>query len=355
MTKFKIFFAIYFIGIFHVYAQNDFLLTCWDKQVKPIGTGFLTFSFQENLNRLNHSFEPWQQTNYSVNGKIWCNGNSFVKQDTLKNGQRVYYSKMSANRSELLLLDYGDKSLFAVTKEMFMDRLISSARYNPVNLIEHFRMENIGINEESNSTLAVYSTIINQTTIKLYIDKSTALLRKITALSYDDLYGDVLTTISYSDYSNVGILFYPKQISIDKINGQLHDELTLTNVTLTKNAPSLLERPANYQHEPTVKKKPEIKTERFNDNIHFVELKHTDDKVMIVEFADFLLVAEAPVNSSNGELIIAEARRIAPGKPLKYFVFGHYHPHYLGGIRPFIHKGAKIITSKMDRAYVTYL
>ena len=86
-----------------------------------------------------------------------------------------------------------------------------------------------------------------------------------------------------------------------------------------------------------------------------LELKHTDDKILIVEFTNFLLVAEAPLNSENGELIIEEARKIAPMKPIRYFVFGHYHPHYLGGIRPFVQKGAKIITSKQNMEYVSFI
>ncbi len=89
--------------------------------------------------------------------------------------------------------------------------------------------------------------------------------------------------------------------------------------------------------------------------MHVIELKHTNDRVLVVEFSDFLLVAEAPLNSENGELIIAESQKIAPDKPIKYFVFGHYHPHYLGGVRPFVHRGAKIICSDITKEYVTYI
>ncbi|MEQ8361996.1 MAG: MBL fold metallo-hydrolase [Cyclobacteriaceae bacterium] len=343
------------VSTFQISAQQNYLQKCWNKQVKNLTKEVLVLSFQEDLNRLNHSFEPWQQTNYAVKGKVWCSAEQFLKEDTLVSGQRTYYSKSVFSKSELLLLDYGDKDLFSVTKEMFVNQIFNSARYNPANLINYFVENSVTLSKESTENSAVYSTTINKTEIRLFIDKSQDLLTKITTLSYDDLFGDIIGTIRYSDFTVMGKIYFPKKITISKINGKLEDKITLSNAMLAQKTPTLLEKPANYEHVKAIEKKPEIKTERFNDNIHFVELKHTDDKVMIVEFADFLLVAEAPVNSSNGELIIAEARRIAPGKPLKYFVFGHYHPHYLGGIRPFIHKGAKIITSKMDRAYVTYL
>jgi len=101
--------------------------------------------------------------------------------------------------------------------------------------------------------------------------------------------------------------------------------------------------------------KPDFSIEPYSDHIHFMNLKHTDDKVLIVEFKDFILVGEAPLNSRNGELIIQEAGKIVPAKPVKYFAFCHFHPHYLGGLRAFIHKGATILTPISDTAYVRYL
>jgi glyoxylase-like metal-dependent hydrolase (beta-lactamase superfamily II) len=169
------------------------------------------------------------------------------------------------------------------------------------------------------------------------------------------LFGDVLSTFTYQDYSVAGNLSYPRTIQIEKINGKVKDEVKILTSNTTNEAPQLLEKPIDYSLKEDEETVSEIKVEKFSDNIHFIELKHTDDKIMIVEFSDFLLVAEAPLNSKNGELIISEAKKIAPNKPIKYFVFGHYHPHYLGGMRPFIHKGAKIICSKQNEEYVKYL
>lgn len=335
-------------------AQNH-LLECWNKQVKPIQKEYLTFSYEEKLNELEHSFEPWQQTNYIGKGTIWNNANVFLKQDTLNRGKRVYYSKTNLDNSELLFLDYGDKELFPVTKELFLDQTFKTARYTPINIINYFFQHKIKINNESDNEFAVYKTTINKTIVKLYIHKKDNLLQKITTLNDDDLFGDILTSINYNSFSKIGELHYPEKMLIDKINGKIKDEIIVLNVSLSQTKPILLERPANYQFKEAEEIKPEIKIEKFNKNIHFIELKHTDDRVMIVEFSDFLLVAEAPINSKNGELIISEAKKIAPNKPIKYFVFGHYHPHYLGGVRPFIHKGAKIICSDINIEYVKYI
>jgi len=335
-------------------AQNT-LLNCWKKQVKPIKDEYLTFSYSEKLNQLEHSFEPWQQTNYIGKGTIWSNADTFLKQDTLNRGKRVYYSKTNFNNSELLFLNYGDKELFPVTKKLFEEQMFRTARYTPVNLINYFLDRKIDKSDMSDIDLSVYTTTINKTIVTLYISNKDNLLRKTTTLSYDELFGDILTTFNYTDYIETNNIHHPTKILIDKINGNLKDEVLIYNLRLSKTIPRLLEKPTDYKFAKPTQTKYEIKTEKFNEHIYFVELKHTDDRVMIVEFSDFLLVAEAPINSKNGELIIAEAKKIAPNKPIKYFVFGHYHEHYLGGMRPFIHKGAKIICSEINREYVKYI
>ncbi len=317
----------------------------------------MTFSYHEKLNELEHTFEPWEQTNYTGKGTVWISTDSFYKSDTLLKVARnkTYYSKTQFSKTDLLFLDYGDKDLFAVTQNMFLDHNFKTARYSPVTLINYFFQQKVSAGKENNNDFAVYKTTINKSIVKLYIRKSDNLLDKVTVLSADELFGDVLSTFTYSDYSAANNFSYPKTIQIEKINGKVKDEVKISTASLTNEIPRLLDRPADYKIKEETETKPEIKVEKYSNNIYFIELKHTDDRVMVVEFSNFLLVAEAPLNSKNGELIISEAKKIAPKKPIKYFVFGHYHPHYLGGMRPFIHKRATILCSKSDEEYVKYL
>lgn len=344
------------LAALHTNAEDN-LQKCWNNQVKPLKEQYFTFSYQEKLNELEHSFEPWQQTNYVGNGTIWINAGIFLKNDTLTNPGRksLYYSKTQFSNTELLFLDYGEEKLSTVTHGMFSGQPFKVVRYSPVMLIDYFFQKRIAPDKESNNTLIVYKTIINRTIVTLYITKSTNLVAKITTLDDNELFGDVLTTFIYSNYSNSNKVLYPKSVRIEKINGQVIDEVKISNVRLISEVPKLIDKPIDYKIADDTEERPEIKVEKYSDNIHFIELKHTDDKVMIVEFSNFLLVAEAPLNSKNGELIISEAKKIAPSKPIKYFVFGHYHPHYLGGMRPFVHKGAKIVCSKINQEYVSYL
>lgn len=325
---------------------------------KQLGSGssqVLYFRYEEKLQKLEHSFEPWQQTQYAGKGSVWCNSNNWVKHDTLASGGRINYSNASIDNKGMLLLGGNDQTLSPATKEMYLDEIFLNARYSPALLLGYCTQHQV--TKTNKGQLAVYQIRINHRVVRLYIRKADHLLAKVTTLIDDELFGDVLTTITYQDYECAKYVYYPKRIIIEKINGKLHDEIIIKDFRLVKEIPDTvrLSKPKPYTMKAAVPVIPVVHVVRYNSHISFVELRHTDDRAMIVEFNDLLLVAEAPLNSGNGELILKEARTIAPGKPVRYFVAGHYHPHYLGGVRPFIHAGAKILCTPEDLAYVKYL
>jgi len=65
------------------------------------------------------------------------------------------------------------------------------------------------------------------------------------------------------------------------------------------------------------------------------------------------VVIEAPVNSRRSATALAEIRRVAPGKPVKYVVSTHFHSDHIGGLRPFIAEGATIVTTPTARQVIT--
>lgn len=346
------------LGFLFFFTSNafgkDHLSECCNKQLKPLQDQYLQFSFTEDRHTLEHSFEPWQQTPSKVKGEIWSSTQNFIKKDTLNRGTRSRPSAIYLTGTELLEWSRRTQEFSVATHGQFLDQHFLSAYYIPTPLLSYFNQQELGLDEESTDELAVYRTEINGCIVKLYINTADNLLHKTTMLSHHELFGDVLSTISYSDFSQVDGCSVARKVDVEKINGKLKDQILLTNLRMTTDAPFLMDTSQDMEKQVETNS-PEVSTERYSKNLHFIELRHTDDKVMVVEFSDFLVVAEAPVNSENGELILAEAQKIAPNKPVKYFVFGHYHPHYLGGIRPFIHRGAEIICSEMDSEYVKYI
>lgn len=66
-------------------------------------------------------------------------------------------------------------------------------------------------------------------------------------------------------------------------------------------------------------------------------------RTYVVEFQDHLVAIDAPLTSELGERIVAAIRARFPSKPLRYVLFGHFHPHYTGGLRAFLAAGATVV------------
>ncbi|UOQ51689.1 hypothetical protein [Hymenobacter cellulosivorans] len=334
---------------------TDYLEKCWQQQGAGLKDKYAAFSYRETTNELEHKQYPWQATTYDKKGTAWLSGQRFLRQDTLTQGTKTYYSRTQVGAGEVLFQDYGEKDVAPATPERLAAQLVSSARYSPVLLLGYLREHHAHAEATAPAGLAAYRTTLPGAQVTVLIRKADQLVERVQVLSHDELFGDVLTTFTYQDYTPSRPLRFARTVAVAKINGKVLDTVTVRNVTAVAAAPGLLERPAGYQVAAVKPPLPMSTLEHFRPNLHLLNLAHTDDRVLIVEFRDFLVVAEAPLSSENGEYIIQQARKIAPSKPIKYFVFGHYHPHYLGGLRAFVAQGATILGGPGTADYARYL
>jgi glyoxylase-like metal-dependent hydrolase (beta-lactamase superfamily II) len=342
-------------SLFALAADNPMALRHDTKEpLQPLGTECLKLDFTETINTLEHDFDPWKLTTRSAKGSVWMTDNYFAKSDTLTltDRNRTYYSKTVLRDSTLLFQDYGDENLFEVTQDMVAKQIIQSARYSPMFVLQYFKAHSMPHKSQGHKNAPVYEMMIGDSRVTMHLNQVSGDILRIVTYSYDELYGDVSTKFEYSSYKKSGNHSYPQTILITSLGGKIVDQVQVTAFSIQQALPDLLVQPAGYKMQPDVETAPHVQVEKYNEHTYFLSLMHTDDRVMVVEFADFLLVAEAPLNSRNGELILAEAKKIAPNKPVRYFVFGHHHPHYLGGIRPFVHAGAKIICVPENQEYV---
>lgn len=72
---------------------------------------------------------------------------------------------------------------------------------------------------------------------------------------------------------------------------------------------------------------------------------------VMVEFADHVAVVDAPLNEARSLAVIAEVKRLAPGKPIRYVVNTHHHFDHSGGLRTYVDEGATIVTHPRNAAF----
>jgi glyoxylase-like metal-dependent hydrolase (beta-lactamase superfamily II) len=70
-----------------------------------------------------------------------------------------------------------------------------------------------------------------------------------------------------------------------------------------------------------------------------------------VEFKDYVVMIEGPLNQQRSLAVIAEAKRTFPNKPIRYLVNTHNHFDHLGGVRTFVAEGATVITDDRNRNF----
>jgi glyoxylase-like metal-dependent hydrolase (beta-lactamase superfamily II) len=66
---------------------------------------------------------------------------------------------------------------------------------------------------------------------------------------------------------------------------------------------------------------------------------------IFVVFNEYVLVLEGGGNSRATQAAIAEIKKLAPGKPIRYVVATHFHFDHIGGIRSYIAEGSTIVTT----------
>ena len=151
----------------------------------------------------------------------------------------------------------------------------------------------------------------------------------------------------------------PSTVQLAMALHELHHEWTLHARLTSENslpAPeSLFTMPASFDPPPAHAEGSlhgEAILTQVAEGLWSVDMEDIDSRSLVVEFADHLALIEAALSSANGERIVDTLKRKWPSKPVRYFLFSHHHPHYLGGIRTLIAEGATVVTTTGNEAYV---
>ena len=70
-----------------------------------------------------------------------------------------------------------------------------------------------------------------------------------------------------------------------------------------------------------------------------------------VELKDFAAIIEAPLDDARSNQVIAETKRLIPGKQIRYVVNTHHHWDHLGGLRAAYAEGATIVTNELNKDF----
>jgi glyoxylase-like metal-dependent hydrolase (beta-lactamase superfamily II) len=170
------------------------------------------------------------------------------------------------------------------------------------------------------------------------------MVERVEAVLSNAVVGDMPVEVTYADYRDFGGVKFPMRIR-QAAGGFPAADLTVSDVK--PNAPVEIAVPdairgatmpyARVASDPTA------------PGVWYVT--GGSHHSVVIEMADHTVVVESPLNDERGTAVIAEARRLVPGKPIRYVVNSHHHFDHSGGLRAFAAEGITVITHETSRAF----
>jgi glyoxylase-like metal-dependent hydrolase (beta-lactamase superfamily II) len=178
--------------------------------------------------------------------------------------------------------------------------------------------------------------------ISLYIDQKSHLLSKFEGLGTDAYSGDVINEVIFPAYREQNGQFVPAG-RIDKRAGEMTVDVkyldVVFNASLTDD--DFKKMPDGMKSAPPAPASAPSSA-KYADNVYTVNVT-PDYNSLVVGFKDYVFVMEAPNNDATSRRIIAEIKKLFPGKPIRYLALTHHHDDHGGGIRTYVAEGVTVI------------
>jgi glyoxylase-like metal-dependent hydrolase (beta-lactamase superfamily II) len=160
--------------------------------------------------------------------------------------------------------------------------------------------------------------------------------------------GDMPFEAIYTDYKDAGGARFPMHI-VQKQGGYPIFDLNVTDVKV--NAPVTIQPAQGRGGAPAAAAAANAapQSEKLGDGVYLITGGYA---VIAIDFKDYIALVECGQSEPRALAVIAEAKRLIPGKPIKYLINTHSHIDHSSGLRGFVAEGTTILTHQVNKAYL---
>jgi len=170
-----------------------------------------------------------------------------------------------------------------------------------------------------------------------------ALVERVESRVPHPVLGDQRVVTEYSSYRDFGGVRFPAKIAQTQEGG---GALDLAVSEVQANAASVPQVPDAVRSGPAVR----VTAEKAADGVWY--LAGGSHHSVAIEMKDHVVLVEGPQYDGRSQPVIAETRKLAPGKPIRYVINTHYHFDHSGGLRAFAAEGVTVVTHASNRPFL---
>jgi glyoxylase-like metal-dependent hydrolase (beta-lactamase superfamily II) len=194
--------------------------------------------------------------------------------------------------------------------------------------------------KDGKSVAAVKFTEPGRFAATAFFDES-FILQRVESRLPDPVLGEVSAVAKYSNYRDFSGTLFPTRI--EQSQGGFP--------TLDVNVKEVQPNPVVdiKVPEPVEKFVERVTSEKVAEGVwHIAGGSHNS---VAIEMKDHMVLVEAPLNEGRTAPVIAEVKKLASGKPIRYMINSHNHFDHSGGVRTAAAEGATIVVQSTSKAF----
>ena len=213
---------------------------------------------------------------------------------------------------------------------------------------------NGGLTQDGNAVKMVSFTALGKYKVNGAINDQN-LVEVVSTWVPNPVYGDMLLEMRYTQYEDFDGVMFPTVVHEhqgDPVLNPAHNsmEVRVTDVQANLDVPAFSVPDEIRSAEPRTV---QVESQELSDGVW--RLAGGSHHSVLVEFDDFLVVVEAPLNEARSLAVIEEVERLIPDKPIRYVTNSHHHFDHSGGLRTYLAQGTTIVAHEGSREWYEHV